>query len=159
VKLCSSNTRPPSAGTSTSPGCLVALCCSLWSAESFPKARLVVVVGMPYPNPNDVLIKERLHFFRSRAGEEAAQRFLDDMCMKSVNQSIGRSIRHRNDYSAIVLADVRYSREHILHRLPGWLRAQAKPSNFPQTTAALAAFFAKHRAEQQCLYEQRLSAK
>lgn len=56
------------------------------------KARLVVIAGMPYPNPHDVLVKERLNFFKARAGEEAAQAYLDDACMKAVNQSIGTSL-------------------------------------------------------------------
>ncbi len=44
------------------------------------------------------------------------------MCMNSVNQSIGRSIRHARDYAAIILIDCRYRQERVLAQLPIWIR-------------------------------------
>ena len=41
--------------------------------------------------------------------------------MKSVNQSIGRAIRHINDYACVVLLDRRYQQEHLRAQLPQWL--------------------------------------
>jgi chromosome transmission fidelity protein 1 len=35
------------------------------------------------------------------------KQYLENLCMKAVNQSIGRVIRHRGDYAAIVLVDCR----------------------------------------------------
>ena len=45
-------------------------------------------------------------------------------CMKAVNQSIGRSIRHVRDYACIVLADQRYSRPSVHSKLPQWISSQ-----------------------------------
>jgi hypothetical protein len=43
--------------------------------------------------------------------------------MRAVNQSIGRAIRHRNDYSSIVLCDRRYvTDKNVWKNLPGWIR-------------------------------------
>ena len=42
--------------------------------------------------------------------------------MKAVNQSIGRAIRHKQDYASIILVDHRYSRTNILNQLPGWIK-------------------------------------
>ena len=42
--------------------------------------------------------------------------------MKAVNQSIGRAIRHKQDYASIILVDHRYSRTNILSQLPGWIK-------------------------------------
>ena len=42
-----------------------------------------------------------------RAGKEYHQA----ICMRAVNQSIGRSIRHATDYSSILLVDERYSKQ------------------------------------------------
>ncbi|KAJ6443587.1 metaphase-anaphase transition protein (Mlo2) [Purpureocillium lavendulum] len=52
----------------------------------------------------------------------AARDFYENACMRAVNQSIGRAIRHRGDYAAIVLADRRYGTERIRAKLPGWIR-------------------------------------
>lgn len=54
-----------------------------------------------------------------------------------------------------MLADSRYSRPHILQRLPGWLRELATVATFPQATGQLAAFVGRHREEQQRLYMER----
>ena len=42
--------------------------------------------------------------------------------MKAVNQSIGRAIRHKDDYASIILVDQRYSRPNIVNQLPGWIK-------------------------------------
>lgn len=52
---------------------------------------------------------------------DAGKTLYDALCMKVVNQSIGRSIRHAADYAAIVLLDARYSQPRIRQQLPGWV--------------------------------------
>lgn len=46
--------------------------------------------------------------------------------MKAVNQSIGRAVRHKNDYAAILLLDHRYSKENIQKALPTWMSTSLK---------------------------------
>lgn len=41
--------------------------------------------------------------------------------MRAVNQSIGRAIRHQNDYAVIILLDKRFQSERIKKKLPGWI--------------------------------------
>ncbi|AEO60289.1 hypothetical protein MYCTH_2309404 [Thermothelomyces thermophilus ATCC 42464] len=55
--------------------------------------------------------------------KQAAREFYENTCMRAVNQSIGRAIRHRGDYAAVVLVDRRFSTERIRGKLPGWIRA------------------------------------
>ena len=52
----------------------------------------------------------------------AACDFYENACMRTVNQAIGRAIRHRNDYAAILLLDRRYGAERVQAKLPGWIR-------------------------------------
>lgn len=42
--------------------------------------------------------------------------------MKAVNQSIGRSVRHQQDYAAVLLLDHRYQRDNVRNALPKWLQ-------------------------------------
>jgi len=42
--------------------------------------------------------------------------------MRAVNQAVGRVIRHRNDYGAIILADERFAGGSIQSQLSAWIR-------------------------------------
>lgn len=46
----------------------------------------------------------------------------ENLCMKAVNQSIGRAVRHKDDYATVLLLDNRYSRTHIQAALPNWMK-------------------------------------
>lgn len=54
--------------------------------------------------------------------KQATREFYENACMRAVNQSIGRVIRHRGDYAAVVLVDRRFGTERIRGKLPGWIR-------------------------------------
>ncbi len=103
----------------------------------------MVVVGLPYPNIHSAEWKAKIeHVERStyeramgssnitgslelaaRTEAKAAGRdFYENACMRAVNQSIGRAIRHRNDYACIILLDKRYTNERVKGKLPGWIQ-------------------------------------
>jgi chromosome transmission fidelity protein 1 len=104
--------------------------------------RCVVVVGLPYPNINSPEWKARIEYIESStlarlceesatgkareeavaASKQAARDFYENACIRAVNQSIGRAIRHQKDYAAIVLLDRRFGTERIRTKLPGWIR-------------------------------------
>ena len=50
--------------------------------------------------------------------KDAGQELYVNLCMKAVNQSIGRAIRHQSDYAALILLDQRYGKKDIRDRLP-----------------------------------------
>jgi chromosome transmission fidelity protein 1 len=83
-------------------------------------ARCVVVVGMPYPDGRDPMLQERMKF-ADRTEANAGKSLYEAICMKAVNQSIGRSIRHTRDYAAIVLLDTRYGQMRVAEQLPDWI--------------------------------------
>ncbi|KAK4179564.1 putative ATP-dependent RNA helicase [Triangularia setosa] len=93
--------------------------------------RLVLIVGLPYPNLHSPEWKARIEYLEStciaRGGskEEAkveAREFYENAAMRAVNQSIGRAVRHRGDWSGIVLVDRRYEMQRVSGKLPGWIR-------------------------------------
>ncbi|XP_021933898.1 ATP-dependent DNA helicase DDX11 isoform X2 [Zootermopsis nevadensis] len=85
--------------------------------------RCVIVVGMPYPNIKSPELQEKMNYLNANVGPAAGQEHYENLCMKAVNQSIGRAVRHKNDYAAVLLLDHRYARPHTRAALPGWIRA------------------------------------
>jgi chromosome transmission fidelity protein 1 len=55
-------------------------------------ARCVVMVGLPYPNARDPELVEKMAFLDKRR-PGAGRVFYDSLCMKAVNQSIGRYLK------------------------------------------------------------------
>ena len=93
--------------------------------------RGVVVVGLPFPNIQSAQWKAKLEYIEqstiartgsTQLGKEASREFSENACMRAVNQSIGRAIRHKDDYASILLLDKRYTGERIEGKLPGWIR-------------------------------------
>ena len=137
--------------------------------------RCVIIVGLPYPNINSPEWKARIEYIESTtvtrltsatagsdsglrgkpmardealvAAKQAARDFYENACMRAVNQSIGRAIRHRGDYAAIVLVDVRFGSERIRGKLPGWIRSGmvegSEKKGIPGLMGALTGFFRK----------------
>ncbi|KAL7535938.1 hypothetical protein ACHAXR_007954 [Thalassiosira sp. AJA248-18] len=90
-------------------------------------ARCVLVAGLPYPDITDPVLKEKMQSLdrecRNAGIGITGQAYYQNLCMRTVNQSVGRAIRHANDYAAIVLADFRYATDPRIWRgLPQWLR-------------------------------------
>ncbi|SPO26374.1 related to CHL1 - protein of the DEAH box family [Ustilago trichophora] len=122
-------------------------------------ARGVVMVGMPFANMHSPELAERMKYVRELAKQDpstaaSTQKATDpghelytNLCMKAVNQSIGRAVRHQNDYAALILLDRRYARPEIRQRLPGWIRNQVTVADrFGSMIQQTAAFF-KHRKD------------
>lgn len=89
--------------------------------------RCVVMVGMPYPNIKSPELQEKMTYLdrtlpRVPGQAPAGKALVENLCMKAVNQSIGRAIRHQRDFASIVLLDQRYARPLILAKLPAWIR-------------------------------------
>ncbi|XP_049928608.1 ATP-dependent DNA helicase DDX11 [Epinephelus moara] len=115
--------------------------------------RCVVMVGMPYPNIKSPELQEKMSYLDKHlphsGGRSPGQALIENLCMKAVNQSIGRAIRHRGDYSSIVLCDRRYSRPATLAKLPTWIKDRTSAhTTFGQAFAALRKFFQEKKQKQ-----------
>lgn len=98
--------------------------------------RAVVVVGLPFPNVQSAQWKAKLEYIEKskldqggslEEAKAAGREFYENACMRAVNQSIGRAIRHQKDFATIVLMDRRYRTEHISSKLPGWIKQSIMP--------------------------------
>jgi chromosome transmission fidelity protein 1 len=125
-----------------------------------PACRCVVVLGMPYPNPSDPELQERMCFLdaASKAGQPgiSGREYYDNLCMNAVNQCVGRVIRHAGDYAAIVLADARYAQQRAsglspVQKLPKWIQASFSGTggDFGAAFSQLKGFFRRHEQRQQ----------
>lgn len=148
--------------------------------------RCIVMVGLPYPSPSDIELIERIKHMeglgdtnsshtmqlpvndRSNCGDAQAgfdilrrckrrgKEYYENLCMKAVNQSIGRAIRHLNDYAAILLVDSRYafdqskqSSSHPANKLPQWIRdcLVSKADNYGEVHRLLHQFFRHNKSK------------
>ncbi|KAF9517221.1 hypothetical protein BS47DRAFT_546425 [Hydnum rufescens UP504] len=75
-------------------------------------------------------------------GRDAGIELYENMCMKAVNQSIGRAIRHQNDWASLILIDQRYSTPRIQSKLPQWIRGSVSIAHtWGQGLRELGAFY------------------
>ncbi|KAE9369378.1 DNA repair helicase [Stipitochalara longipes BDJ] len=124
--------------------------------------RCVLIVGLPYPNIASASIQAKMEYVESSARErlgkegvgkvetekkakEEAREWYENACMRAVNQSIGRAIRHKGDYAAVIMVDGRFSGERVKGKLPGWIREGlvegAGEKKFGELMGILGAFF------------------
>lgn len=137
--------------------------------------RAVIITGIPYATKTDpkVQIKQevlnearrsRLHNKRPRGGTSSGSTAAvagsgeDDeplsgdtwyvqQAIRAVNQAMGRVIRHRKDYGAIILCDERFQQSSVRHQLSKWLRDKVEfHPNFGAASGSLTKFF-KAQAE------------
>ncbi|XP_054574752.1 ATP-dependent DNA helicase DDX11 [Eptesicus fuscus] len=108
--------------------------------------RCVVMVGLPYPNIKSPELQEKMAYLdqtlpRTPGQAPPGKALVENLCMKAVNQSIGRAIRHQKDFASIVLLDQRYARPPILAKLPAWIRDRVEvKATFGPAFAALRKF-------------------
>ncbi|CCH41762.1 chromosome transmission fidelity protein 1 [Wickerhamomyces ciferrii] len=114
-------------------------------------ARAVVMVGLPFPNVFSDELVSRKRYIESQVLEktgdkrqaiEATKSFYENICMRAVNQSVGRSIRHRGDYSTIYFFDKRYHTPRIRSKLSNWIKERvSETSSFDSILKETNSFF------------------
>lgn len=88
-------------------------------------ARCVILFGLPYPNIKSHEIKSKMEYynylFKLNKSAINGDEYYENLCIKAINQTIGRAIRHKDDFSKIVLVDSRFLNLRIRNKLPKWL--------------------------------------
>ncbi|XP_037894820.1 regulator of telomere elongation helicase 1 homolog isoform X2 [Glossina fuscipes] len=111
--------------------------------------RAVIITGLPFPpfkDPKVILKKKYLDDNRTKENQLlSGQAWYALEATRAVNQAIGRVIRHRHDYGAILLCDVRFQQSTQVQQLSKWIREilgnQPKSSLFGPIVKELRDFF------------------
>lgn len=98
------------------------------------KARMVIIVGIPYPNLGDIRVNLKKEFLDEYARKpnkmpslklKSGEWYLQN-ALKAVNQALGRVIRHTYDFGSMVLIDTRYKDLVNGNSFSKWLRENNK---------------------------------
>lgn len=88
--------------------------------------RAVIITGLPFPplkDPKVILKRRYLESNRTRENQLlSGNEWYNLEATRAVNQAIGRVIRHRNDYGAILLCDSRFKDAAQVQQLSKWIR-------------------------------------
>ncbi|KPI87719.1 putative helicase [Leptomonas seymouri] len=114
--------------------------------------RCVLVTGIPYANHTDLFVRLKRDYITAVAPTRPlvhGKPFTGDdwyrnEAMRAVNQCVGRVIRHKDDYGAVIFGDERF--EHLLGGISDWVRLRTRVfHDFRGAYAAIAQFFAGYR--------------
>uniref|UniRef100_A0A8C7M9I1 DNA 5'-3' helicase n=1 Tax=Oncorhynchus kisutch TaxID=8019 RepID=A0A8C7M9I1_ONCKI len=108
-------------------------------------ARAVVTIGIPFPNIKDLQVELKMKYNDQHCkarGLLSGSRWYEIQAYRALNQALGRCIRHKNDWGALILVDDRFGNnpnkyisgteinDHMLQPLEIHVLTN-KPSNVP----------------------------
>ncbi|XP_056139365.1 Fanconi anemia group J protein [Lampris incognitus] len=109
-------------------------------------ARAVVTIGIPFPNIKDLQIGLKMEYNNQHCktrGLLSGRHWYEIQAYRAINQALGRCIRHRNDWGALVLVDNRYKSnpDKYITGLSKWVRQLVRHHDtFNEAMRSLAAF-------------------
>lgn len=83
--------------------------------------RCAVVLGVPFPNIENIKTKKRLEFLQQAHGV-AMLDFLNFYAMRQAAHCLSHAFRSKRDYGLMVLADKRFESAERIRRLPRWIQ-------------------------------------
>ncbi|EGF80917.1 hypothetical protein BATDEDRAFT_1044, partial [Batrachochytrium dendrobatidis JAM81] len=93
------------------------------------RARGVICVGLPFPNIKDIKVLQKRDYNTQRASSRGlltGSEWYSMQAYRALNQALGRCIRHRNDWGAIILLDERFSQSRCTSNLSKWMRTKIR---------------------------------
>ncbi len=135
--------------------------------------RAVVVTGLPFAPFYDPKVKLKRDFLDAARLSEKAKpsdvggfggkkalthappaattlsggEWYNQQAHRAVNQALGRVIRHRNDYGAVILLDHRFAEARNRDGLSKWVRPHLREESFGATTRGLVQFYKDSKAK------------
>lgn len=107
--------------------------------------RCALVISLPYPNISDPLLKAKMDWLDKHSVLKGGD-WYSVHAYRSVNQALGRVLRHKDDYGCMFLLDQRYSIEMSRKQLSGWLADQLVSTELAGTGVQTEKIFAETRA-------------
>lgn len=106
--------------------------------------RAVLPIGIPFPALTDqkVMLKREYNDAHAQShGLLPGQRWYEIQAMRALNQALGRCIRHRWDWGAILLLDSRFTETRMVAQLPRWVRVSLQTNlDYPSMMTGLQQF-------------------
>ncbi|XP_028319623.1 Fanconi anemia group J protein, partial [Gouania willdenowi] len=109
-------------------------------------ARAVVTIGIPFPSFKDLQVELKMKYndqlCKSR-GLLPGQRWYEIQAYRALNQALGRCIRHRKDWGALILVDDRFRNNpnKYITGLSKWVRQLVKHHHtFSEAMQSLSSF-------------------
>uniref|UniRef100_A0A8C8D4Y0 DNA 5'-3' helicase n=1 Tax=Oncorhynchus tshawytscha TaxID=74940 RepID=A0A8C8D4Y0_ONCTS len=90
-------------------------------------ARAVVTIGIPFPNIKDLQVELKMKYNDQHCkarGLLSGSRWYEIQAYRALNQALGRCIRHKNDWGALILVDDRFGNNpnKYISGLSKWVR-------------------------------------
>ncbi|XP_035937668.2 Fanconi anemia group J protein isoform X1 [Halichoerus grypus] len=114
-------------------------------------ARAVITIGIPFPNVKDLQVELKRQYNDQHSklrGLLPGRQWYDIQAYRALNQALGRCIRHKNDWGALILVDDRFrsNPSRYISGLSKWVRQQIQHhSTFESALESLAEFSKKHQ--------------
>ncbi|EHB06437.1 Fanconi anemia group J protein [Heterocephalus glaber] len=114
-------------------------------------ARAVITIGIPFPNVKDlqVELKRQYNDHHSKLrGLLPGRQWYEIQAYRALNQALGRCIRHKNDWGALILVDDRFRNNpsRYISGLSKWIRQQIQHHlTFESALESLAEFSKKQQ--------------
>ncbi|XP_058674034.1 Fanconi anemia group J protein [Ammospiza caudacuta] len=118
-------------------------------------ARAVVTIGIPFPNVRDLQVELKRKYndqHKSTRGLLSGSQWYEIQAYRALNQALGRCIRHRNDWGALILVDDRFRRNpnKYITGLSKWIRQQVQHhGSFGSALRSLRAFALRNQSHGQ----------
>ncbi|XP_047523288.1 Fanconi anemia group J protein homolog isoform X2 [Pieris napi] len=89
------------------------------------QARAVIAIGIPYPNTFETAVKEKMKYndkYQKERNLLKGREWLQVQAFRPLNQAVGRCVRHRMDWGAVLLVDGRFRNPQYSDQLSKWVR-------------------------------------
>ncbi|KAM9596534.1 Fanconi anemia group J protein isoform 1-T1 [Trichechus inunguis] len=113
-------------------------------------ARAVITIGIPFPNVKDLQVELKRQYNDQHSklrGLLPGRQWYEIQAYRALNQALGRCIRHKNDWGALILVDDRFRSNpgRYISGLSKWVRQQIQHhSTFESALESLTEFSKKH---------------